>query len=103
MYDFGKIQFIQEHENAKIAHEIRGDASLDEVVEAFEYFLKGCGYHLPDGKHIGYEYDEDDSDLGNCPECGMIEGTHKLDCNSKDKGDALYEKSEYYWDVDRNR
>ena len=60
MYDFGKIRFIQEHEDSTVEHSIRGDASLDEVIEAFEMFLKGAGYHLRDGQHIGYEYDEED-------------------------------------------
>lgn len=76
MFDFGKIQFIQSHEDGqKIVHEIRGDSSLDEVVEAFEMFLKGAGYHLSDGQHIGYEYD-DESDS------------------------SKYEKSEYYFAAD---
>ena len=64
----GKITFSQYYEDGQeVTHTIRGDSSLDEVVEAFEYFLKGAGYHLPDGCHIGYEYEdeeprEDDTD-----------------------------------------
>ena len=68
MIDIGKITFSQEYKDGNnITHHLRGDASLDEVIEAFEYFLKGAGYHLPEGCHIGYEYDdevdEDDVDF----------------------------------------
>ena len=79
MMDFGTITFSQyyaDNENS-VTHTLRGDASLDEVVEAFEYFLKGAGYHLPEGCHIGYEYDEVEEE----------EPKH----------------SEYYYDFDRNR
>jgi hypothetical protein len=60
MMDFGTITFSQYYADNEhsVTHTLRGDASLDEVVEAFEYFLKGAGYHLPEGCHIGYEYDE---------------------------------------------
>jgi hypothetical protein len=66
--DLGKITFTSSYEDGhSVTHTIRGDSSLDEVVEAFEYFLKGAGYHLKEGCHIGYEYDdeytrEDDTD-----------------------------------------
>ena len=62
--DLGKITFTQSYEDNgnSVTHTIRGDATLDEVVEAFEYFLKGAGYHLKEGMHIGYEYDEVDDD-----------------------------------------
>jgi hypothetical protein len=68
MIDFGKITFTSSYEDGhSVTHTIRGDSSLDEVVEAFENFLKGAGYHLQEGQHIGYEYDdeyarEDDTD-----------------------------------------
>ena len=64
----GKLTFSISYEDGQsVVHTIRGDSSLDEVVEAFEYFLKGAGYHLQEGQHIGYEYDdeysrEDDTD-----------------------------------------
>lgn len=77
MFDFGKIKFIQEYDDQKIVHEIRGDSSMDEVVDAFEMFLKGAGYHLPDGKHIGYEYDEEITDK--------------------------HYRAKYYYDTERNR
>lgn len=56
-FDFGKIYFIQEYNDSKVTHEIRGDATLDDVLEAFEKFLEGAGYTLPVGAHIGYEYE----------------------------------------------
>ena len=60
MIDLGRIHFIQDHgEDEVIVHTIRGDSSLDEVIDSFEHFLKGAGYNLPLGCHIGYEYDED--------------------------------------------
>jgi hypothetical protein len=66
--DLGKITFSISYEDGQsVVHTIRGDSSLDEVVEAFEYFLKGAGYHLQEGQHIGFEYEdeyarEDDTD-----------------------------------------
>jgi len=61
MFDIGQITFTQEYEDGNtITHTIRGDSSLDEVIEAFEYFLKGAGYHLSEGCHIGYEYDDEE-------------------------------------------
>jgi len=53
-------------------------------------FLKGAGYHLPDGKHIGYEYDEEDSSYQDSKE--MYD--HMQD-------DIVH--STYYWDTERNR
>ena len=100
MYDFGKITFIQEHEDQKIVHEIRGDASMDEVVDAFEMFLKGAGYHLPDGKHIGYEYEgvaakKEQYDA-------MDEMSELVDLEDEMlRGDHMHSK--YYWDTERNR
>ena len=29
------------------------------MIEAFEHFLMGMGFHLQEGAHIGYEYDEE--------------------------------------------
>ena len=58
--DFGTITFSQYYEDGQsVTHTIRGDSSLDEVVEAFEYFLKGAGYHLQEGQHIGFEYEDE--------------------------------------------
>jgi hypothetical protein len=34
------------------------DALLPEAIESFERFLLALGYSLPDGAHLGYEYDE---------------------------------------------
>jgi hypothetical protein len=59
------IKFIQEypatnyHSGSYTEISINEDSSIDEVIESFELFLKGCGYHLPDGANIGYEYIED--------------------------------------------
>ena len=88
MYDFGKIRFIQEYEDSRVEHNIRGDASLDEVIESFEMFLKGAGYHLRDGQHIGYEYDED------------------FDYKDPAKNqwyDKMDGHSVHYWDTERNK
>ena len=98
MYDFGKIRFIQEHEGSTVEHNIRGDASLDEVIEAFEMFLKGAGYHLQDGQHIGYEYDE-------------IYGYKDPANNDEEYVDPVinqwYDRmdghSHHYWDTERNK
>jgi hypothetical protein len=60
----GKVTFSISYEDGQsVVHTIRGDSSLDEVVEAFEYFLKGAGYHLREGQHIGYEYEDEDPEI----------------------------------------
>lgn len=97
MYDFGKIRFIQEYEDSTVEHNIRGDATLDEVIEAFEMFLKGAGYHLKDGQHIGYEYEEDafSQSIGDdqpYKDPAMIHWYDRMDGHSK-----------HYWDTERNK
>ena len=89
MYDFGKIRFIQEYDGSTVEHNIRGDATLDEVIDAFEMFLKGAGYHLRDGQHIGYEYDEEESEYQERKEM-------------YDSMDTVVH-SKYYWDTERNK
>jgi hypothetical protein len=32
--------------------------TVEELCENFESFLKACGYSLPEGAHIGYEYED---------------------------------------------
>ena len=91
MYDFGKIRFIQEYEDSRVEHNIRGHASLDEVIEAFEMFLKGAGYHLRDGQHIGYEYDEEDHEE-DYKDPAMNQWYDRMDGHS-----------EHYWDTERNK
>jgi hypothetical protein len=64
MIDFGKITFSMSYEDGQsVTHTIRGDSTLDEVVEAFEYFIKGAGFNLTQGQHIGYEYDDEDPEI----------------------------------------
>jgi hypothetical protein len=47
MFDLGNITFKQKYKDGQsITHTIRGDSTLDEVVEAFEYFLKGAGFNF---------------------------------------------------------
>lgn len=96
MYDFGKVRFIQEHEDQRIEHEIRGDASLDEVIDAFEQFLKGAGYHLKDGQHIGYEYDEE------TPTYQSRKEMYDDMAGSSSTVDTVVH-SKYYWDTERNK
>lgn len=42
------MKFIQEHsyDNSKIVYEISEDSTLDEVLDAFACFLRGCGYNI---------------------------------------------------------
>lgn len=63
------ITFTCEHKalyedevSSTVTHSISADSTLDDVIEAFEYFLKGCGYSLPDGAHIGYEFEDEGID-----------------------------------------
>lgn len=32
--------------------------TLDDILEACERFLRACGFSLPEGAHIGYEYED---------------------------------------------
>ena len=110
-YDMGKIKFIQEHDNSKVEHVISGDSSLDEVIDAFEHFLKGAGYHLPDGCHIGYEYDEDESTYqsmqedvaGSSSTVDTITITSDYPSYTVNFSDDNTTHSSYYWDKDRNK
>ena len=119
-YDFGKIKFVQEYEDGQsVVHTIRGDASLDDVLEAFEYFLKGAGYYLKDGQHIGYEYDEetptyqsrkemyDSMDVaGGSSTVDSIDLTNistiSVDAGGVYTSDGI-KHSHYYWDTERNK
>ena len=105
MFDFGKIKFIQEYDDHRIEHEIRGDASLDDVVDAFEAFLKGAGYHLKDGQHIGYEYDEEESEYQERKEMydsmDVAGSSSTVDTIHIDAGGVTH--SHYYWDTERNK
>lgn len=46
MYDFGKFKFIREFGNdgEKVEFTINGQATIDDMCEAFERFLKATGY-----------------------------------------------------------
>ena len=64
MIDFGKITFSREYDNGEcVTHSLSGESSLNEVVEAFEYFLKGCGYGITEGDHLDFvpEHSFDDN------------------------------------------
>ena len=57
--DFGKIKFSASRDGVETTIEMGGDATLNEVIQQFEYFLLTQGYTLPPHAHIGYEYEED--------------------------------------------
>ena len=109
--DLGKITFNQSYADGNtITHTIRGDSSLDEVLEAFEHFLKGAGYHLPEGCHIGYEYDEDSQENDRSQdefhiEVGDFGAAQPIytDYAFADSGVEEMGHSKYYYDKDRNR
>jgi hypothetical protein len=72
------MKFIQEYpaidgvtEASRVEVEIHEDSSLDTVLEYFESFIKAAGYHLPEGCHIGYEYE--DGCGGDCGNCGCYD------------------------------
>ena len=66
--DFGKYLFIQEYKDSKITHEFDGQTDLYDVIEQFEHFLRGAGFHFEGHLDIvneeeeessGYEYEGD--------------------------------------------
>lgn len=53
--DFGKITFSREYDNGEyVTHSIGGESSLPDVIDAFSYFLKGCGYYIPEGEYLDF-------------------------------------------------
>ena len=53
--DFGKITFSRKYDDGEyITHSVSGESSLPDVVEAFTYFLKGCGYQIPNGEALDF-------------------------------------------------
>jgi hypothetical protein len=40
---------------------ISKDSELSETIEAFETFLLAVGYMLPQGAHLGFEYDDENN------------------------------------------
>lgn len=78
--DFGKITFSRTYDNDEtIVHTISGESTLTDVLEAFQFFLKGCGYHFD-----GYVDIVDDEAWG-------------------DEEDEEEEHSEFYYDTERNK
>jgi hypothetical protein len=74
------MKFIQEYpaidgvtQASRVEVEIHEDSSLDTVPDFFESFIKAAGYHLPEGCHIGYEYEDEYNEGGcggECADCG---------------------------------
>lgn len=54
-----KLMFIYEVNGNKITHEHSVDIPKDELVEAFEVFMKAIGYQFRSGEHLGYEWEDD--------------------------------------------
>lgn len=55
------IQFLKtrdktnEHDHTNVAIDVpHNDASLDEIVEAFQDFLLACGYRFPENQHLDF-------------------------------------------------
>jgi hypothetical protein len=42
-----------------VSMEVSEEMTLPEIIEAFEAFLYAVGYRLPDGAHLGYEWDDE--------------------------------------------
>ena len=61
------MKFIETHNNlfgekgAKIEYTVPEDANLDEVLESFVDFLRGCGYTIPYESYLSIvsDYDEE--------------------------------------------
>lgn len=61
------MKFIETHNNlfgekgAKIEYTVPEDANLDEVLESFVDFLRGCGYTIPYESYLSVvsDYDEE--------------------------------------------
>jgi hypothetical protein len=51
--------YLHRYSPVTIRYVVGADATLVNMIEAFELFLKGIGYVFPKGMHLGYEEDED--------------------------------------------
>jgi hypothetical protein len=58
-HTFNFSRYSEEH--PLVSMTISKGAELSEAIDAFETFLIAVGYMLPDGAHLGYEY-EDEAD-----------------------------------------
>ena len=38
----------------KVEFTLPGDIELSEIIEQFEFYLKACGFYLPDGHHLDF-------------------------------------------------
>jgi hypothetical protein len=47
-----------------IVFEISDDATLSDLVESLEIFIRACGYHTPEGHILDFVCDEPTSDAG---------------------------------------
>jgi len=66
--------------------------TLDELVPVFERFLLACGFGLPPGAHIGYEYDDVEytTDDVNCGGFGQARESPSESTDAKPGGAEAY-------------
>lgn len=53
-HDPGQFAFSRDAGPSSISMTMPGDASLDEVLEELTYFLRGCGFHVPEGSLLDF-------------------------------------------------
>ena len=117
--DFGKYLFIQEYKDSKITHEFDGQTDLYEVIEQFEHFLRGAGFHFEGHLDIVNE-EEEESSVDDMTDAEMFlhskyEGDYVQDPAKEELYDGdgtpqpdfeptvTFKHSEYYFDTERNR
>lgn len=57
-----KFRFTSTQTNGVKIHISFEAETLTEICEQFESFLLAAGFRLPEGVHIGYEYDTEQND-----------------------------------------
>lgn len=58
-----KFSHIHTEHGMKIEYEIPEHASLDDALEAFTDFLRGCGFPIPYHQYLTYVSDHDDDNV----------------------------------------
>lgn len=47
------VKFEMRHDSQLVTHVMKGHGyPWHEVLEQFIYFLRGCGYHIPEGEYV---------------------------------------------------
>lgn len=76
------------------------DAALEDIVEDFELFLRGCGYEIPDNVSLDFVSNEETESNTVFPDSFFENAGAGTDVTVGGAGNA---HSQYYFDTERNK